>query len=149
MQIGLAKTPMMHVGIASMELGFIQCTLLFSFCYTTRTYIQYAYNALSLTFTPYQYISLSHTGRTHPNAVRGRGLCYFCVILLFPHCVKLPSAWLWYVLSATKLLWVERRMTRAVDRGGEDANQERKFCAKHVTLLLIAAKKCLAYRFLQ
>lgn len=39
-------------------------------------------------------------------------------------------------------------MTGAVDTGGEDANQDGKFWAPLVALLLMASGKRLAYRFL-
>lgn len=66
MQIGLAKTPTMHGGIASAEVGFTQCTLL----YYSHTHTYYAYSALSLTFTLYPCISLSCIGNIQTNALK-------------------------------------------------------------------------------
>lgn len=143
MQIGLAKTPTMHGGIASAEVGFTLCTL---FLYYSSTYTYICLHCTSFDFYSLPlYIIVTHRKHTHwcteRGAVRGRAVCYFCVIWFLPCCGKLPSPWQWRALSRKKVPRVERGMTRAVDRGGEDANQERKFWAMHVALLLMAARK--------
>lgn len=106
MQIGLAKTPTMHGGIGSAEVGFTQCTFFFLTALTPRH--TYACNALPLTFTPSPCISLSRIGNTHTNSQRKDqreregGVCYFCVIWFLSCWVKLPSPWQWRAPSRKK-----------------------------------------------
>lgn len=145
MQIGLAKTPTMHGGIGSAEVGFTQCTFFFLTALAPRH--TYACNALPLTFTPSPCISLSRTGNTHTNSQRKgqrereREVCVISVWFDSSHaglsCPLLDSGV--HRVEKKKVPEVERGMTRAVYRGGEDANQERKFWVLPVALLLMAA----------
>lgn len=141
MQIGLAKTPTMHGGIASAEVGFAQCTFL---------YYSHIHTCICLQCTSFyslpMYIIVTH--RKHKQYCTERG-GEVCVISFLSCWFKIHYPWQWSAPNTKKgAIGRERGVTRAVCRVGEDANQERNFWALLVALLLMAVGNALHADFL-
>lgn len=144
MQIGLAETPTMHGGIASVEVGFTQCT--FFLYYLTSTHA-YAYNALPLTSfcSLPMYIIVTHRRKEPLGEQGGRRTLRPCNFIPLMLAVEAPS-----------LETVNTEMCKKGDRGksgrrttgqGDGANQRGKFCAAR-RAAPNGVRKRLARRFL-
>lgn len=106
MQIGLAKTPMMHGGITSAEVGFTQCTF-FSHSSPTLTYICLQRTSFDFYSLPL-YINVTHRKYTliHRDRSTQRERCVFISVWFDSShavlsCPLLDSGVYWVKKSAT------------------------------------------------